>query len=398
MKGDIMSNLFLVIYQVRTNISITGPIKFQENNIEIAISDDTSFQEENSSKWLSRFIVKIKISDDTIESAITKALEYVDGAVGLLSFQTGVTIDYPVFDRAIDISEGTKDRLFVQNIRLPYNLGTKRPLNLDEFQVFFQHLNRTDISHILNNPLRIERAIRWYRKGISETDSLSRFTQLWIGLEVLNPIISEKYHDTIAGDPHFYRPDYPNKLIQLNGVKFFFLKRMNQTQDFWKNCVDVRKDILHGIKSLDEIKENTRKNNPIVEEALQKAVFDCLNIPDGKIEKIIHKSYHSSGNVETRTSVLLMDSPLNSIKLDSLPFFEVSPSMKKEEPNENDTAFELHVQSKLKNYNGSYRPLYSELYGKTDPEMNQRDISSSSSIQKDRMGRVFSWIRKLFKR
>jgi hypothetical protein len=392
-----MSNLFLVLYQVQTNISLTESIKFQQNNTEIIISEDPSYHDENCSGWLSRLIVKITITDETIESAILEAFEYVDGIVGLLSFQTGVTIDFPIFDRAIDISEGTKDRAFIQNIRIPYNLGTKRPLNLDEFQVFFQHLNRTDIPHILNHPHRIERAIRWYRKGISETDAISRFTQLWMGLEVLNPIISEKYHNNIVGDTQFSLPDNPTKLIQLNGVKFFFVMRMNQAQNFWKECIDVRNDIVHGNKSIDEIKEKARKNIPIVEESLQKAVLDCLNIPDDVIEKISHVSYHSSGDAKNRPSVILLNSPLNSIKIDSLPFFEATHSLKREEKNENDTEIELRLQLKLKNYEGSFRPLYSELYGKIDPEMNQRGITSSFNIKKDRMAHVISWIRKLIR-
>jgi len=389
-----VSNLFLVIYHVQTNISLTGPIKFQQDNIEIKISEDPSYNDDTCSGWLSKLIVKIKISDEKIEDAVTKAFEYVDGVVGLLSFQTGVTIDFPIFDRAIDISEETKDRPFIQNIRVPYNLGTKRSLNLDEFQVFFQHLNRTDIPHILNHPHRIERAIRWYRKGIAENDPISRFTQLWTGLEVLNPIISEKHRDDIVGDTQFYLPDKPTKLIQLNGLKFFFVKRMNQTQDFWKECVGVRKDILHGLKSIDEIKETARKNIPIVEEALQKAVLDCLNIPAEEIETLFHKSYHSSGDAKNRFSVILTNSPLSSINEDLLPFFDVTHSLKREEKNEDETEIELRAQFKLKNYEGSFRPLYSELYGKIDPEKNQREISSSSSIKKDRIGRFFSWIRK----
>lgn len=390
-------NLFLVIYHVQTNISLTGPIKFQHDRIEIEISEDSSYIDENCSGWLSKLIIKVKISDNSIEDAITKAFDYVDGVVGLLSFQTGVTIDFPIFDRAIDISEETKDRVFIQNIRVPYNLGTKRSLNLDEFQVFFQHLNRTDIPHISNHPHRIERAIRWYRKGIAETDPISRFTQLWTGLEVLNPILSEKYHDDIIGETQFYRPDEPTKLIQLNGLKFFLIKKMNQTQDFWKECVGVRKDILHGLKSIEEIKETAKKNIPIIEEALQKAVFDCLNIPAEKIETLVHKSYPSSGDAKNRFSVILTNSPLSSINEDSLPFFEVMHSIKRDEKDDEETEIELRAQAKIKNYEGSFRPLYSELYGKIDPEKNQREISSTSSIKPNRIGRFLSWIRKYTK-
>jgi hypothetical protein len=396
--SDLMNNLYLVIYLIRTNISLTESIRFQQNNVEITISEDPLYHDENCSEWLSRLIVKVEISDSTIESAISKAFESVDRIVGLLSFQMGVTIDYPIFDKAIDISKGTKDRSFVQNVPVPYNLGTKRPLNLNEFDIFFQSLSQEDIPHLSKHSPRIGRAIRWYRKGISETDTLTRFTQFWIGLEVLNPIISEKYRDNIVSDPQFYLPEDPSKLIPLNGVKFFFIKRMKQAQDFWKECIGIRKDIVHGIKLLDEIKENARKNNPIVEKALQKAVLDCLNIPDEEIEKISHESYHSSGDVKNRISVVLTNAPLNLIKNDKLPFFEANSALKMDEKNGEATGIELRVQFKLKNYEGSYRPLYSELYGKIDPETNPLEISSSFTIKKDRIGRFFLGIRKLIKR
>jgi hypothetical protein len=183
---------YLVKYSVKSNIELKITLNILIEGVTIIAYDD-EIQLNPSDKWLNQLIFDIYSNSDNIEDAISNSLIYCDFTLALLSLHLATSTDIPVFEKAIDWSSGNIDRDFIQNTIIPVNLGAKRVFNSDSFSIFFSNLNRTDLKHRNDHPGRIERAIRWYRKSITEEDYFSKFSVLWFGLEILNPILHDKY-------------------------------------------------------------------------------------------------------------------------------------------------------------------------------------------------------------
>lgn len=109
------------------------------------------------------------------------------------------------------------------------------------------------IEAILNvNTSRLNRATRWYRKGLSEEDALERFSCYWLGLECLNKLLID-----LLGEI----PDLRNcpecgavyEAPTVKGVRSLFVQHSPNGLEDFKACRNLRVDIQHGGGNLAEI-------------------------------------------------------------------------------------------------------------------------------------------------
>ena len=102
---------------------------------------------------------------------------------------------------------------------------------------------------------RLNRAARWYRKGLTEEDPFERFSALWVGLECLNKPLMNLLGET---------PDIRSCLScgadyeapSAKGIRSLFLKHSPNGLDDFKLCRNLRVDIQHGSRDLSQIIEN----------------------------------------------------------------------------------------------------------------------------------------------
>jgi hypothetical protein len=99
---------------------------------------------------------------------------------------------------------------------------------------------------------RVNRAARWYRKGLSEEDAFERFSSYWVGLECLNkPLI-----DCLGGTPDIRQ--CPNCGVDYEapsskGIRSLFSKHSPNGLEDFKLCRNLRVDIQHGSRNLADI-------------------------------------------------------------------------------------------------------------------------------------------------
>ena len=339
---------------------------------------------EDKCRWLHCCKVDVIISAETIESGIDTALVFFDAAIGLISLQLVTPTDMPIFEKAIEWDDGIHDREFIQNTVLPHNLGKVREFNSEKFGILFSKLNETEIPYRKKFPQRIERAIRWFRMGIFESDYFSKYTCYWVGLEILNPVIKEKYIENITNHPqhHYHKKDKPMELINLAGIKYLLMEIQGKPYEEWMEIKDIRDSIVHGHKSLESIKTTVTKYLPALEESLLTGIYECIGLSEADTSKLIRPGYPRPSKTETRLIATLINADKKSIDVEHLP--ELILQSCDVVQTDIETGYEKTLTTKftLKNFKGVCSVSGTMLLGSADPELTKREFECSAELDK----------------
>lgn len=127
---------------------------------------------------------------------------------------------------------------------------------------------------------RVLQALHWYRKSLRESDTLDRFTYIWIGLETLNPLIKKIYPGE-SETAKCKNCGHPRKFEGTAALKKFFEACSNGA--LYSKARNIRQELLHGHKNLDEIVENIHDiMNPLAT-VLRSAICSVSGIDKEKI-------------------------------------------------------------------------------------------------------------------
>lgn len=138
---------------------------------------------------------------------------------------------------------------------------------------------------------RVDRAIKWLRKGIGETAILDEFTAYWIGLEVMDPVIRPVQRifkscpecgKSIDHCPHC-RAEVPKseKVNPFEGIRHVLEEQCGLSKEVFKEVRNMRGAVLHGGKGLgkDEL-ELITKHMAIFRRGLVRSICLALALDD----------------------------------------------------------------------------------------------------------------------
>lgn len=216
-----------------------------------------------------KIIVSINAKD--INEGAKKAQVMANGFIGILSLIVNATISEPILHLGYETTETATNTEFVQILYADGELfKQKRQIDPSLFESFLPLI-------MSNNNSRIARAIRWYRKGLNEVDSLDRFIHYWLGLECLNKLLEK----TLGGTPEIRnckKCGNPYEVSTSIGIKSLFIKyRKNGDSDF-KKCRDLRVDLLHGHGDLASFAEVIDEYTEICRRILLQGLFLLLKV------------------------------------------------------------------------------------------------------------------------
>ncbi|ABS56844.1 hypothetical protein Mboo_2330 [Methanoregula boonei 6A8] len=378
-----MSHSYLVRYSVKTNFKLKTRVDFNFPICSMTIYDSIG-PIEDKCRWLHCCKVDVIISSEKIESAIDDALVFFDAAIGLISLQLVTPTDVPIFEKAIEWDDGIHDREFIQNTVLPHNLGKVREFDPEKFGILFSKLNETEIPYRKKFPQRIERAIRWFRMGIFESDHFTKYTCYWLGLEILNPVIKEKYIENITNHSlrHYHRKEKPTELINLAGIKYLLMEIQGKSYNEWVEIKEIRDSIVHGNKSLELIKTIVTNYLSTLEESLLTGIYECIGLSKAEIYKLIRPGYPRPSKTETRLIATLINADKKSMDMTYLPELILQSSEQAQTDVPNGYEKTLTVRYTLKNSHGPCNVSGIMLVGSSDPEMKKRKFECSADVFK----------------
>lgn len=382
--GEKMSHQYLVRYFVKSNFKMNEGNKFDFQDKTVIVHNSQK-NPNTTCKWPNICFFDVTTFAENINLAIDDAFTLVDGVIGLISLNIAISSDIPILEKAIEWDDGIHDRCFVQNTIIPYNVSNAREFEPEKFSIIFPYLIREDIHFRNLHPGRMERALRWYRKGIEEFDVFSKHTCYWVGLEILNPIIKDKYLEQITTDllRYYHKKENPNDILPLAGIKYLLIERCHYSYDEWESCKEIRNGIIHGFKPLESIKKEVTENLPVLEKALQIGIFESIDIPEEQIRELIHLPYPPFSKTEQLCYVMLNDSDKKTLVENGLPDLSVEKIDFKLSGNSNQSNHTISTSHKMNNYTGSYRPIELGLKGSMDPELKNRRFSVTETTVKN---------------
>jgi hypothetical protein len=142
---------------------------------------------------------------------------------------------------------------------------------------------------------RVDRAIKWLRKGIGETAILDEFTAYWVGLEVLDPIlkpVQRVFRSCPNCDKPISKCDHcgtgvpqAEKTVNvLEGIRYVMEEKRGIEAKAFKNIRSMRGALLHGGKGLGKPELDTlTKYIPDFRRGLVNAIGLVLGLGDDVI-------------------------------------------------------------------------------------------------------------------
>jgi hypothetical protein len=196
---------------------------------------------------------QVVVDGPDLDTALREATGLVQAQLSLAALQSDATVGQPLLLGGHETTPGAETTEFIQIERPEPELMAvgRRTRELD-----LARLERlSNALYGITDPelaARIGRAIRWYRKGLSEEDQFDQFTNYWLGLEALNvPLrtllkVGPEYEKCkVCGDERLKS--------QGDGVRALFLEHAPRQMVDWKECRGFRVQLLHGIGSLAEL-------------------------------------------------------------------------------------------------------------------------------------------------
>jgi hypothetical protein len=132
-----------------------------------------------------------------------------------------------------------------------------------------------------------------------------------VGSHTLKLSYMDKYYNEMVNheNRYYHKPKgKDNELLTLAGVKYLLLEVAGLTYEEWKEFIEIRNIIVHGISPLESIKELVKNCTLKLENALITGIFDCIGIEHEKIPYLLRPIYYPSSKTEQRIFLKLHNS------------------------------------------------------------------------------------------
>jgi len=232
----------------------------------------------------------IDVYAESMSEAIDMARIRIEGFLTMLTLVTNATVGEAQLMLGY---ETTYEAISTEYIQIEYLYSDlfKKKRAFDKIR-----LDKLGDKLLKNNNKRISRAVRWYRKGLIETDPLDRFMSYWVGLENLNKVLStllgenaETRNCTACGEPY--------EVPIAKGIRSLFEKFSTNGLNDFKLCRDLRVDLQHGSGDLETAINKVNECSELCRIALLKAIFLSLDLNLNEIDSYpkpiynIHQPY-----------------------------------------------------------------------------------------------------------
>ncbi|HZD60949.1 MAG TPA: hypothetical protein VE439_10930 [Anaerolineae bacterium] len=300
--------------------------------------------------------VDVEAEDIDIDKAIDRAAEVANGLMTFASFSSAAAILPFEKHLAYEITLGIADREFVQFI---YDVGipgrAKRKLPHDNFRWITDQVLDSEYQSLLG------RGMRWYRKGLMETDDLDRFSSLWFGLESLNEPLIDKF--SVPRQVEKCKCGRERVIPTVVGVKHLMSKYTEGGGALYKRCRDLRAGLMHGYESLEVIGNEAKILNPDIEKALVKGLLLLLEVPSDEHDKWIKNALIFSTPLYLKAGAILHEPDVGKLEEQGYPHFEAQHVVADAtEKNGGEVTYTLKSALEPK-FNCRYTAKFLEVYG-----------------------------------
>lgn len=194
----------------------------------------------------SGLFVQADLPGNNLDKALEEANGRLQAHLSLSALQSDASVGQPLLVLGYETTPGAQTTEFIQIDRREGELAElskrTRALDHDELRRLAEAFYASDDPHIA-------RAIRWYRKGLSEDDPLDQFTNYWHGLEALNKPLQALLDGMIeVGTCRHCGAQFEVKSI--SGIRALFDKHAPEGVKDFRHCRDVRNELQHGGGSL----------------------------------------------------------------------------------------------------------------------------------------------------
>lgn len=135
-------------------------------------------------------------------------------------------------------------------------------------KIYWHHLEPIFLQTLTVDPKlsdRIRRSLWWYRRALGEADPLNRFSALWVGLETLNPRLSELWQLADEGLP---------------GVTRLLTDIPEGGERIARRAKRLRNEILHGYEELYAAETTASQLMPALEASIPRGIARLLRLPE----------------------------------------------------------------------------------------------------------------------
>lgn len=358
---------YLVRFTALSTLQVPGHTGFNLGPILVMVTDDTEY-EYHSTPWVNRLAVFVTLTAESMGKAIGQAKYAAESVVGLLVTSTSASIDLCNFDRAIEINEGTHNRVMMQVLSLPFNTPSARVFSPETFGQFHEAISNRDNQALVENEHRITRAARWYRKGILEQELFDQYQNFWTALEALKIVLNRKYEI-----PNDYRTEHPcehcgkGRMVPTEGGILKLIERAGYRPELWPRLRKVRNEISHGFEPLDKIAKKAQEMTPVLQRLVLFGLLEVLDIPDDEMSKFLRDPNFFVGSPIMRVEVLLKSVPHGEITADVMPRLQCI-GVRHEISSERETQATGALKLVFPSYDRGFTLLRAETEGPQDPE------------------------------
>lgn len=272
---------FLVVLSSKTLIKFEperDQYIFDYSNVKVKFRRIISKKDMDLSRIKNGFIIEIELDAKNLDDSIDESIMIAEAFLSLFCFESGFPTDVANVILAYNITEKTEKRVFRQFLDIPHETSGNE---LDLAQV------KRNAKKILFNSdksnERINRAIRWFRKGLMVSDPIEQFTSFWQGLETINPLLVDSLDTEKSAKKEITRKckncgeDYKEEITTLGGIEALY-DSMGIDESVRKDINSLRQGIVHGFRSIPELKELSLNLNPLVAKILHMGISSVLNI------------------------------------------------------------------------------------------------------------------------
>lgn len=272
----------------RVFYSIHGKVQFGNFNIVISRGTDNvniSFKDIINEKFDQLSTVKgslcyLDLTAPNINDALKQAEDSLSKILIRITLATKsvVSIDKVLF--IIDASPEINIREFYQFTGINLDFKNVRPVGAAPFVDILKSMPRKMSSDV-------ERATRWYWKGLEDSDLVDSFINYFIGLEALNEHL-QKARKTypkcpscgyIAKECPKCHKSIPVSNIKLLGIKHFMTEVMRLSENAFEEIKSLRDDLLHVNADYDSLRPRLKSAIAITEKTLLFALYHLMNLP-----------------------------------------------------------------------------------------------------------------------
>lgn len=225
------------------------------------------------------WFIEVHLDEKNIDKAIKKGFEITEFFLSICCMETGFHIHTSKLILVYDITPNIEKRSFRQYF---YNV----PSNVLNSKIDYKNLSfHTQAICTYNTKYRsrVYRAMRWFRKGISSSDTIDQFLFFWHGLESLNSALAETYNvkkslkKTIKRECKLCHKTYEDEITVKGGIEALY-DDMNMHENDRKEINDIRMGISHGFDDIYPLSRKAYVILPVIARTLHYGIIRVIGV------------------------------------------------------------------------------------------------------------------------